>query len=133
GAQTLGVLAVFKHGRHNRIDGVVGDIFRGDKGSQYAVRGDVFVVIGVQTARNGDFSVVRVFVDQGVHSITRKRNNFCAAGGGGVLDVGGRVTNAVEEAIDLAVAQRRTMLVRTQLGCQREEVHAIGTGHKQVL
>src|SRR5690606_5029288 len=49
-----------------------------------------------------------------------QRHQLRAAGRSRILDVGRRVADAIEEAVDLAVAQRRAVFIGPQFRGQRE-------------
>ena len=77
--------------------------------------------------------VIRLFLDQLVDRRAGQRDQLRAAHRGRVLDVGRRMADAVEEAVDLAVAQRRPVLVRLQLGGEREVRHLPAHRGEQLL
>ena len=63
----------------------------------------------------------------------RDRDKLRAAGRGRILDVGRRMADRVEEAVDLVVAQGRAVLIGFQLGCEREIRQLPAHGAEQLL
>lgn len=66
------------------------------------------------------FAKVRMLSDEFVYGRPRERYQLRTAGRGRVLDVCRRMADRVEEAVDLVVAQGRTVLVGSQLRSQRK-------------
>src|SRR5690606_39111920 len=113
---------------YQRVDSVFRRIFRNCQGSQNAERVHVVGIVLVGAARNGGCRVVGMLLDQLVDEFALDADELRAAGRGRVCDIGGWMANTVEEGVDLVVAKRRSVLVRTQLRGQREVVarHADG-------
>ena len=68
-----------------------------------------------EPARDRDLGVVGRLRHELVDRGAGERNQLGAAGRGRVLDVRGRVTDAIEEAVDLVVAESRAVLVGFEL------------------
>src|SRR3546814_6215832 len=74
-----------------------------------------------------------MLLDQLVDGRGLKRNQLRAAAGGRVLDVGRRMSDAIEEAVGLVVAECRAMLVGLQFGSEREVLECPAHGAQQLF
>src|SRR5688572_21898606 len=133
GMQLLELLEVVEHGFHHRVDAFGRDLGRRDQRREHAVGLRRLRIAGVEARGDRGRCVVGLLLHQLVHSRPGDRQELRAARGGRVLDVGGGVTHAVEEAIDLAVAERRAVLVGLELGCKREVAELPSQGGDQLF
>jgi len=120
GVQLLEFLEVVEHRLHDRVHLLGGHFRRAHEGGEHAEGVGRLRVVGIEARGDRDLGIVRPLLHQAVDGRPGQRHQLGAAARGRVLDVGGGVAHRVEEAVDLAVAQCRAVLVGLQLGGERE-------------
>ncbi len=120
--QALELVEIVEHRLHHLVHGIGRHLRRRHERGEHAIGFGVLRIVGIQAGRDRRLRIVGLALEQLVDLGALERYQLSAAGRRGILDVGARMADGVEETVDLAVAQRRTVLVGLQLGCEREFV-----------
>jgi len=113
--QLLELVEVVEDCLHDDVHGVRRNLGRRDERGEHAVGLRLVRVVRVEAGGDRGVAVVGLLGDELVDRGTRERDELRPAGRRRILDVGRGVAHAVEEAVDLAVAKRRAVLVRLEL------------------
>src|SRR5690606_20736404 len=131
--QALELVEVLEHRLHDLVDRIGRHLRGGDQGRQDTVGLRRLRIVRVQAAGDRRLGIVGLALEELVDLGPLQRNELRATGRRRILDVGARMPDSVEEAVDLAVAERGPVLVGLQLGREREVADRPAEGVEQLL
>src|SRR5690554_2550687 len=102
--QALKAVEVFKHRLDYLIDHLFVYISGGNKSGSHTEGGHIFVITAIHPAGNGSNPVVWILINQFFRGFVVDRHNGAVTGRGSFLDRTGRVSNGIEEGIDITIA-----------------------------